>query len=239
MQMQRINRYRNFLVGGAAGVGILAGSLVLSAVSPVDLVGAQSSSESSSTTTVPADQFGDSASRRREGILSEALDQLVREGTLTREQADAVLARVRELAGQRWAEKAADNPAVQKAAEVIGVSVDDLVAALRDGKTIAQIASEKGVDSQKVVDALVAQVKERVDRAVEDGKIDSQQAEKILERAQERIQRWVEEGGPFFGHSHHPRHHRGAFGFGFRKWGRLGSESSGGGSDAPAEEGGS
>jgi prolyl-tRNA editing enzyme YbaK/EbsC (Cys-tRNA(Pro) deacylase) len=57
-------------------------------------------------------------------------------------------------------------------ADVIGISTDDLRAALRDGQTLAQVAEANGVDRQQVVDALVANGTERLDAAVAAGRID-------------------------------------------------------------------
>jgi len=45
--------------------------------------------------------------------------------------------------------------AVGPAAKAIGVERKELVAALRDGQTVAQVAEANGVDSQSVVDAIV------------------------------------------------------------------------------------
>jgi len=53
--------------------------------------------------------------------------------------------------------------ALEVAAEAIGISEDDLRAALREGNSIAAVAEENGVDVQAVVDALVAHANERID----------------------------------------------------------------------------
>lgn len=53
------------------------------------------------------------------------------------------------------------------AAEAIGIPAEDLRAALRDGRTIAQVAEEHGIDPQVVVDALVARSAERITRVVD------------------------------------------------------------------------
>jgi hypothetical protein len=57
-------------------------------------------------------------------------------------------------------------------ADVVGISTDDLRAALRDGQTLAQVAEANGVDPQQVVDVLVANGTERLDAAVASGRID-------------------------------------------------------------------
>jgi uncharacterized protein YidB (DUF937 family) len=62
-------------------------------------------------------------------------------------------------------------------ADVIGISTDDLRAALHDGQTLAQVAEANGVDPQQVVDVLVANGTERLDAAVASGRIDQATAD--------------------------------------------------------------
>jgi uncharacterized protein YidB (DUF937 family) len=62
-------------------------------------------------------------------------------------------------------------------AEAIGISTDDLRAALRDGQTLAEVAEANGVDPQQVVDLLVANGTERLDAAVAAGRIDQATAD--------------------------------------------------------------
>jgi hypothetical protein len=49
------------------------------------------------------------------------------------------------------------------------------------GKTLADLASEKGVDTQKLVDVLVASQKTMLDQAVSDNRLTQAQADKWLE----------------------------------------------------------
>jgi len=73
---------------------------------------------------------------------------------------------------------------------------------LRAGKSLADIAKEKGVDRQKVVDLLVAQQKARLAQAVKDGKLTQEQAAKWSAGIQERAEKFVDRKGPFMGHGH-------------------------------------
>ena len=82
-------------------------------------------------------------------------------------------------------------------AEVLDMPVEDLAAALKDGQTIAQIAAARGVDTQAIVDAHLKALSERLDRAVENGRMTEKQAQWLLEQAQTRIERFIEEGHPF------------------------------------------
>lgn len=53
--------------------------------------------------------------------------------------------------------------ALATAAEALGISEDELRAALADGQSIAQVAEQQGVEVQTVIDALVANATERLD----------------------------------------------------------------------------
>jgi cell division FtsZ-interacting protein ZapD len=62
-------------------------------------------------------------------------------------------------------------------AEAIGISTDDLRAALRDGQTLAEVAGANGVDPQRVVDDLVDNGTARLEAAVAAGRIDQAAAD--------------------------------------------------------------
>lgn len=84
------------------------------------------------------------------------------------------------------------------AAEAIGISAADLRAALQEGSTIAEVATDNGVEVQTVVDALVAEATARIDAAVEDGRLDEDRAAEIKAELPERITARVngEDPGP-------------------------------------------
>jgi uncharacterized protein (DUF433 family) len=65
------------------------------------------------------------------------------------------------------------------AAKAIGVSTDDLLAQLKDGKTIAEVAKAKGVSAQKVIDAMVAAAKTEFDAQVKAGRLTADQAKRL------------------------------------------------------------
>jgi hypothetical protein len=82
------------------------------------------------------------------------------------------------------------------AAEALGVTEDDLRTALQDGKTIAAVAEEKGVDLQKVIDAMVADTKTHLAEEVESGRITQAQADERLADLEERITEMVSSTRP-------------------------------------------
>ena len=54
------------------------------------------------------------------------------------------------------------GPELDAAAKAIGITTQELQTQLRSGKTIADVAKAKGVDRQKVVDAMVAAADDNV-----------------------------------------------------------------------------
>jgi hypothetical protein len=65
------------------------------------------------------------------------------------------------------------------AASTIGVSEDDLRAALESGQSIADVATAHGVDPQAVIDALVADAQAKLADRVADGDLTQEQADEI------------------------------------------------------------
>ena len=97
------------------------------------------------------------------------------------------------------------------AAEAIGITVDELREALRDGQTIADVAEANDVDVQAVVDALVAQRETKIDELVADGRIDEERAAALKETLPDRVTAMVNGERPagFGGPGHGPRGRRG------------------------------
>ena len=86
--------------------------------------------------------------------------------------------------------------ALDAAAEALGISLDELRADLREGKTLAEVAGEQGIDVQQVVDGLTAAAAARLDQAVADGRLTQEQADLRLQETTERIQELVNEPLP-------------------------------------------
>jgi hypothetical protein len=94
------------------------------------------------------------------------------------------------------------------AAEALGMTEDELRAALSEGSSLADVAEEQGVDVQTVIDALVAAATAELDERVAAGDLDEERAAEIEAGLVERITAKVNgEGGigPGFGHPGGPR----------------------------------
>ena len=77
------------------------------------------------------------------------------------------------------------------AAKALGITTDDLRSALRDGKSIADVAKDKNVDVNKVIDAMVGAAQARIDQAKTDGKITAEQADRLKADLKDRITKLV------------------------------------------------
>lgn len=123
------------------------------------------------------------------------IDEAVTEGWLTEDQAELLQWRMDQAPGFRMRgmgkgfggfDRGVDN-LISIAADKLGMSLTDLLTELQDGKSIADLADEKGVDTQEIVDAYLAELKADLDEAVDDGKITQKQADYHLEQAEERV----------------------------------------------------
>lgn len=134
--------------------------------------------------------------------IREALTGLVQEGTIDQEQADAVaeaLAEARPSAPGRGGEKhglrgGPGGLSLDVAAELLDLSQDELRAALVGGSTLAELAAERGVAVDTLVDALVQAAQQRLNTAVAEGRLSQGRADALAEDLVEHVRRHVEEG---------------------------------------------
>ncbi|HEX6231165.1 MAG TPA: hypothetical protein VF029_05590 [Actinomycetota bacterium] len=76
---------------------------------------------------------------------------------------------------------------VAVAAEAIGIAPRDLLEALTEGRTIAQVAEANGVNVSAVVDAIVESVEERLAEAVDEGWLTQAEADEKGADLEERV----------------------------------------------------
>lgn len=80
--------------------------------------------------------------------------------------------------GGRWG--GPENSMIAIVAEKLGLTTDELVTELQAGKTIADIAKEKNVALETIVDAVVAPRAERLTQMVTNGRLTQEQADTML-----------------------------------------------------------
>jgi len=186
---------RTFAALGLA-VGLTVGGATGLVLAVPSLSGAQSSD-----TTAPADESPRSKGDRpdRGTHLAEVLGPLVEDGTLTQEQADKVIAALEAARPDgRGPGKGGPGRALglEAAAGALSISVDELSAELRSGRTIAEVAAERGVDVQTVIDAMVGELRTRLEERVAAGDLTQEQVDEKLAEATERITEQVDESMP-------------------------------------------
>jgi len=84
-------------------------------------------------------------------------------------------------------------------AKLFGMTREQILTERSAGKTLSQIAKEKGLTDQQVIDALVAEQKAAIDQQLKDGKITQSQADWLLARAKAMTP--FELSNPFTPHS--------------------------------------
>jgi polyhydroxyalkanoate synthesis regulator phasin len=179
-------RLATIALAGAVGLG----GLGVAAVSPLGIAGAQDGSEQTSGV--------DDA--RRGGPLARALDALVADGTLTQEQADAVVATTQDEVAEARAERKEHRQerrtaVLDAAAGAIGSTPDDVRSGLRSGTSIATQAEAEGVERSTVEAAIGEVLRARLDAAVADGRLSEERAAKAAERLDEVVDRIVDADG--------------------------------------------
>ena len=195
---------RRGLTIGVAG-GLLAGTAAGLVFGVPGLSSA--ASESPAALVQQAEETTTDEARPDPGVrLRETLQALVDEGTLTGEQADAVASHLVENRPERGersegrhgrgGEAFGLGVASEALTDLLGVDGEELRTQLRDGATLAEIAEAQGVGSDAVVDELVAELQERLDNAVENGRIDQAEADEKLADAEARITDMVDNGRP-------------------------------------------
>jgi hypothetical protein len=148
------------LAGGGAGLAMVGPSVA-------------SAADSTSTTTT---QATDGSRPDPTARLTEVLAPLVNAGTITQAQADAVIAAL-EQARPEGQGPGGRGPGLDAAATALGIDAAGLRTELQSGKTIAEVAADRGVDVQTVIDAIVADMQSHIAEAVTSGRMTQAQAD--------------------------------------------------------------
>jgi polyhydroxyalkanoate synthesis regulator phasin len=189
---------RRWVTGAAA---LSAGILM---IGPVTAFAQSDDPGGSTTTTTPGTT--EAAPKALPDWFKGVLDQLVKAGTITQAQADAVTKALQDArpamehhgpwGGGPRGGFGRIGVALDEAAKALGIDLDELRTELQSGKTLAQIATEHDVDIQKVEDALTAAAKAKLDEAVKAGRITQEQADQRLTEMTDRLKELVNEPLP-------------------------------------------
>ncbi len=187
---------------GAVGLGAVVYAQEDSEGSPFDFVG-NFKDALAQALGITVDEY-DAAVEKAQ---SQVVDEAVSEGWLTEEQGELMAWRLAQQPDHGIGRMdfgrlpmghgfggLGDN-LVSVAADKLGLSLTELLTELQDGKSIADVAEEKGVDTQTIIDTYVAELKADLDEAVADGDVTQVQADYALEQAQERVTEQLDVAG--------------------------------------------
>ena len=184
----------------AAGAG---GAVAATQLSP--------SEESAAIVEDAAKQLG-VAPARLDAALRQAfenrIDQAVEDGTLAKEQADAMKARLEEgdvpivgvpfFGGHRYGGLGPRQGFrdLEAAKAYLGVTEAELREALGEGKTLAEVARAAGKTVDGLVDAIVGATAKKLDEAVTEGRLTKAQRDEIASGLEARTRAFVERARP-------------------------------------------
>jgi polyhydroxyalkanoate synthesis regulator phasin len=140
-----------------------------------------------------------------EKAVADRIDDAVTAGRLTKEQGDAIKARLKADGLPFFGGRHGDHGpgfggerhmlGLDAAAAYLGTTETELHEALESGKSLAEIAGGKGKSVDGLKQAMVAAAKKDLDAAVDDGRLTRAQAGQILTELTQRIDDVVNRSG--------------------------------------------
>lgn len=134
------------------------------------------------------------------------LDQALKDGLITQAEYDQITAAMKNAPtttgnGRTDIRVPAYNTVNQEAvaAQALGMTCADLVKATQDGTSIAEVAANKGIAVQTVIDAVIAAHKAALDADVKEGLITQAEADGRLTRLNVEVGQWVYSTHPMMG----------------------------------------
>ena len=123
----------------------------------------------------------------------EALSEAAKQGYFTQVEAAWRLQQARLqvehcLAGFNWQRPPLAPIGLKAAAETLSMTEEELRNELREGKTIAGLAERQGVELKTITQALVEAREQELTKAVEEGRLTQEQADKIRARLQKQTE---------------------------------------------------
>jgi hypothetical protein len=191
--MRQINPKRVLAAASALSIAVGAGGAIAASKG--------SSSDGQSFLSRVAGHLGISTQKLEDATKAAAIDQVdadLKAGRITKAQADELKARIRQggapfLFGgpHRFGGPGSLHHApfghLSAAAEYLGLTVPALLEKLSSGQSLADVAKAQGKSVDGLKKAMVADAKERLDKAVENGMLTNAQAKEALSEIEARI----------------------------------------------------
>lgn len=201
---------RKLVLGAAAGVAVVAAGAAVAATQFGD-----PKAESQAIINDAAGQLGVQPAQLSDALkkaYENRIDAAVAAGQLTKEQGDAIKARIEAGSvpmlvpgafGFRGGAGPMGGPGpmgamrgLDAAASYLGLSQSELMTKLQSGKTLADIAKDQGKSVDGLIQALVDDAKTHLDQAVKDGHLTQAQADQFLGAIKQHITDFVNGKAP-------------------------------------------
>ncbi len=197
---------KSLALGVAGALAVAGGGAAIGATQ-----GDSSKEESEAVVNDAAKQLGvepSALSNALKTALKNRVDAAVAAGRLTKEQGDELKARIDAgevpLFGGLHHGGLGHFEQLDAAADYLGITEAQLRADLAAGKTLAQVAEDRGKSVDGLIQAMTDAVKERLDAAVTAGRITQAQADAVLADVKQRITDRVNGKAPSFHGFRHP-----------------------------------
>ncbi len=209
-------RKRAVAIGAVAALAVAGGGVAYAAATATDQRDAVLR-DAAQRLNVSPDQLRSAL----QGAFTDQLDQAVKDGKLTQQQADRIEQRIRDrgvpLGGPMGGPGGPGGPGgsgfghgpmgghgpfgvgIDAAATYLGLTRAALGRELRSGKTLAQVARAQGKSVAGLESALVDATRSALDRAVTDGRLTSSQRDDIVRGLQQHVADLVNSTGPRMG----------------------------------------
>jgi hypothetical protein len=146
------------------------------------------------------------------GAMIDRINDAVKAGKITQAEANALEQRISQgqlplgsgghgFGGHRLGHPFR-NIELDAAAGYVGLTDAQLIDQLRSGKSLAQVAKDKGKTTAGLEQSMTAAFKARLDKAASAGRITQSQEQTILKRFQDRLDKRINQAGPKFGRMH-------------------------------------
>jgi polyhydroxyalkanoate synthesis regulator phasin len=173
MVLERIKRISSFkAISAGLAIAMVAGLLAV--------FGGQASAARNGAGKMAA-KGGCLAVLMTRSTVSTALSELVKDGTITQAQADAIQAKIGADSGK--GAKACLTGALLKESGVgaavqtlLGINLKEIRADIKSGQSLTEIAQSKGVDRAKLVSTIETAINTELDKLVTNGKMSADRA---------------------------------------------------------------
>jgi hypothetical protein len=190
-------RHRNTIIGSAAALVLVAGGGA--AVAATDVLSPREANEA--VLSDAAEQLGVEPSELTEALeqaLKNRVDDEVDAGRLTEEQGERLKERIESgdvplfgLGPPVGHGLHVHFPGLDTAASYLGMTEAALSKSLAEGNTLAEVARERGKPVDGLVQALTKEAADRLEEAVDDGRLTEAQKDEMLDDLKEHITDFV------------------------------------------------